>query len=301
MQAYQGTSGGASSARTQLFKIDKATHPQPEVRQQAKVALARIDSGILALQSHALFDYLRQRARVGFTAQQFCVHGRGYLEACRQVIPLFEMAAQRAQAQGDLSSLRILKENLNEEYGMLPGGMQNEDKVHTTLASFSHHTHAKQVFGVEAERFEATLINPAVTQYIERQRAIYGDHSYHAVIGACYVDEKGSVGMMAEYFNTFFIPYRDRYPSPALFDGVAEYWHAHLDELEMVHAKDIRRALLAHCGTTDDVNAMQRGCDSLLAEQMRLLDGALAALVEAERVGQPVATSATTVQIAALV
>jgi len=84
--------------------------------------------------------------KIGFTPQQFCIHSRGYLEACRQVIPLFEKAAARAKEQGDHISLAILNENLNEEYGMQPSGEQDEAKVHTNLARQSHHLHAQLVF-----------------------------------------------------------------------------------------------------------------------------------------------------------
>lgn len=274
--------------RAQLFKIDKASHSQPAIRLQSKVAIKGIDEATTALLHHPLFDYLARSARIGFTPEQFCVHGRGYLEACKQVIPLFELAAARAKEQGDQVSLKILQANLDEEYGMQAGGRKDEAKVHTSLARDSHHVHAKQVFGIEPKRFDATQVNAAAANYILRQRAIYEDTSYFAVIGACYVDEKGSTGMMANYFTAFFSPYKKRYPSKETFDGVAEYWRAHMDELEAAHAKDIKRALLANCTTLEHVDAMKRGCEGLLAEQRLLLDGVLAALEAAEKIGERV-------------
>lgn len=75
---------------------------------------------------HSLFDYLAQGSKTGFTPEQFCVYGRGYLEACKQVIPLFELAVARAEEQRDFVSLKILKTNLDEEYGIQNGGTQDE-------------------------------------------------------------------------------------------------------------------------------------------------------------------------------
>jgi hypothetical protein len=302
MDASKAGSCASSAKRSLLFKIDKAAHENPEIRLQAKAALEKIDRAIDVLLHHPLFDYLAQCARIGFTPQQFCIHGRGYLEACRQVIPLFEKAAARAKEQGDKISLDILNQNLDEEYGRLPSGEQDEGKVHTNLARQSHHVHAQRVFGVDPQHFEATAITPAVMSYIERQLELYSDPSYFAVISACYVDEKGATGMMAVYFKTLFEPYANHYPSRQAFDDVAEYWRAHLNELEAVHAKDIRRALVANCTTTDHVKAMTQGSESLLAAQHKLLDGVWVALTEAEKTGVPVATgSCVDMQVSELV
>lgn len=288
MQSHTASSSAASAGRAQRFKIDKTGHPVPEIRLQAKAAIKGIDEAITHLLHHPLFDYLARSARIGFTPEQFCVHGRGYLEACKQVIPLFELAAARAKEQGDQVSLKILQANLDEEYGMQAGGRQDDSKVHTSLARDSHHVHAQMVFGIEPNRFDATPVNAVAANYILRQRAIYEDASYFAVIGACYVDEKGSAGMMANYFTAFFSTYESQYPSKETFDGVAEYWRAHMDELEAAHAKDIRRALLANCTKLIHVDAIKRGCEALLAEQRLLLDGVLAELEAAEKIGERV-------------
>lgn len=277
-----------SAGRSQFFKVDKTLHPAPEIRLHAKQVIKSVDNAIVALLHHPLFDYLAMSSRLGFTPEQFCVYGRGYLEACNQVIPLFELAAARAEAQGDQVSLKILKENLAEEYGMQDGGQPDQAKVHTSLAWNSHHVHARQVFGMEPTRFDATPVSAAAKNYILRQRALYEDPSYFAVIGACYVDEKGSTGMMEKYYEAFFAPYASQYASKELYDSVAEYWQAHMEELEAVHAKDIRRALLANCTTLEHTDAIKHGCEALLAEQRRLLDGVLADLKAAEQVGEPV-------------
>lgn len=57
--------------------------------------------------------------------------------------------------------------------------------MHTNLARDSHHVHARLIFGIEPERFDATHVSMAAAHYIRRQRAIYEDTSYFAVIGAC--------------------------------------------------------------------------------------------------------------------
>jgi hypothetical protein len=296
MQNYTMVSNEESTGRTQLFKIDKATHPEPEIRLRAKATIKSVDDAIAALLHHPLFDYLALSSKIGFTPEQFCVHGRGYLEACSQVIPLFELAAARAEVQGDQVSLKILKANLDEEYGMQAGGQPDETKVHTSLARKSHHVHAQQVFGMAPAQFDATPVSAAAANYILRQRAVYEDTSYFAVIGACYVDEKGSTGMMEKYYEAFFEPYANRYASKESYDGVAEYWRAHMEELEAAHAKDIKRALLANCTTMEHIGAIKRGCEALLAEQGLLLDGVLAALKAAEKVGEPVLSRIVPVQ-----
>lgn len=297
---HKFTANGENTGRAQLFKVDKTSHPEPEIRLRAKAAIKTVDSAIAALLHHPLFDYLAQSSRLGFTPEQFCVYGRGYLEACGQVIPLFELAAARAEVQRDQVSLKILKANLEEEYGMQASGQADEAKVHSSLARKSHHVHAQRVFGIEPAQFDATPVSAAAAHYILRQRAIYEDTSYFAVIGACYVDEKGSTGMMEKYYEAFFAPYASQYTAKQSFDGVAEYWRAHMEELEAAHAKDIKRALLANCTTMEHINAIKRGCEALLAEQGLLLDGVLAALKAAEKVGELVLPGIVPVQKTAL-
>lgn len=197
-------------------------------------------------------------------------------------------------------SLKILTANLEEEYGMQAGGQPDEAKGHSSLARKSHHAHAQRVFGIEPAQFDATPVSAAAANYILRQRAIYEDTSYFAVIGACYVDEKGSAGMMEKYYEAFFAPYDSHYASKQSYDGVAEYWRAHMEKLEATHARDVKRALLANCTTIEHINAIKRGCEALLAEQGLLLDGVLAALKAAEKVGGPVSPGIVPAKTAAL-
>jgi hypothetical protein len=149
----------------------------------------------------------------------------------------------------------------------------------------SHYTHAKKIFGIDEETLNSTPINPAVEKYIARQKKIYEDSSYFAVVGASYVDEKGSTGMMENYYKTLFTPYEDRYSSKEEFEVVSKYWTEHLNELEMTHAKDIKRGLLSQCLKLKDIEEMKRGCNALLDAQIELLDGVFIALKEAEKVG----------------
>jgi hypothetical protein len=106
-----------------MFKIDKNTHPFPDIRLQAKVGIVFIDESINSILQHPLYEYLSQLAKIGFTPMQFCVQSRGYLEACKQVIPLFEKVLVHTKEQGDHITEEIIQENLNEEYGISKDGV----------------------------------------------------------------------------------------------------------------------------------------------------------------------------------
>ncbi|MGI4935970.1 MAG: hypothetical protein ACRYF5_04375 [Janthinobacterium lividum] len=278
-------------SRAAMYKLDKTQHRFPEIRRDAAAVIKEVKQEISSVLNHPLFEFLHTTARRGFTPAQFCMQSRSYLLACDQVIPLFEKAAARAKEQGDHMSLAIFEENLQEEYGADDEGTRHADKLHANLARYSHLTHASVVFGIDAVQFENAPVNPAVRTFIERQRDIYDDTNYFAVIGACYVDEEASADMMKVYFETLFEPYKQRYAGND-FAKVAQYWHEHMDELEDIHAKDIRRGLLAHCRTDADVAALRRGAHSMIRAQSALLDGVLHALQSLEGHGSHVAVDA---------
>ena len=66
-----------------------------------------------------------------------------------------------------------------------------------------------------------------------------------------------------KYYEAFFAPYDSHYASKQSYDGVAEYWRAHMEKLEATHARDVKRALLANCTTIEHINAIKRGCEAL--------------------------------------
>lgn len=229
-----------------------------------------------------LFDYLRARARVGFTAAQFRLYRDNYFYRTNTTAAVVARIAYLAAARRDRVTLATAAKNLFEETGEgIP------DRSHPLLLEQSHNAVAGQVFGLPPLGLDAADESPLLLaearDYRERQRRLVEEGDYLTALGASYTQETMATDMLRGFYDTLFVPYRERLAGT--FALVSMYFTVHLDGVEEEHGRHAREAVCRACRTDADRQSAFAGIRGFLDAQRNLWTALHRALVAEERTG----------------
>ena len=221
--------------------------------------------------NHPFFNYINSPQRNGFSADQFEIYWHNYFFRTINTIPSVANVVKAAAAEGDMENLALAGKNLYEETGQA-----NQENVHIKLLIDAYNTHAKVVFGLNSINLKtipySNRLIPEVKLFLETQKILYEHPIYDVVIGANYAQESAAPSMLANFYDAFFLQYRNHL-SDADFAIVSKYFHEHLDGTEEQHALNAEKIVINRCNDPKNIPYILFGVEQFLNIQSQLWDG----------------------------
>lgn len=244
--------------------------------------------------NHALFAYLKEQSKEGFTPQQFLIYRDNFFRRTQLTIPSIASTIRAAVIYGDFDAAALAFRNLKDEMG--DGNVHN---MHSQLLLQNHNIHGIRVFGVDplarvtdAEKSE--LLLPEVEKYRKAKEGIF-TRPYPYVAGNTWAHELAADSMLDNFREAFFIPYLGKYKTEEL-EHIMKFFTAHKDQsreggdVEQEHERMAREAVESAClESLANIEQVREGGLIFLQHQGELWDGMLRELEKARHVGQVVA------------
>ncbi len=237
--------------------------------------------------NHTLFEYLKDEARVGYTSRQFDIYRCNFFYRTSNTIPCIARLVAAAAANLDIDTLASAGKNLYEETGS-----GDPTKAHCYLLETSHNSHANHIFGLDYMSFPdaavSNLLLPEAVLFEGSIHSLYNHHIYATIVGAAYAHEMAANNMLINFYEGFFVNYRNYYSLPEFYN-ISEYFLAHITGLENAHAQDAKLVVQRLAVTKNNLQNILQGVFGFLNAQALLWDGIYRELKKSENIGNVIA------------
>lgn len=242
---------------------------------------------------HPFFDYLKEQAKTGFNPRQFQIYRDNFLYRTELTIPSVARAIEKAALSGDMQTIADTVRNLYDE-----GGYGDPTKIHSQLLLNSHNQHGERVFSVNPlavlrdVKYSQFLV-PAVQDYRKSKIAVF-NRSYPYIAGNTWAHELAADGMLVDFREAFFEPYKGYYTEED-YKKLIEFYTAHKDDsveggdVELQHERMARAAAERACSENiKNIPKMREGGLEFLERQSALWEDMEKAIEAAKHQGVPV-------------
>lgn len=227
--------------------------------------------------NHALFDYLKRRARTkDFSAAFFNIYRVNYFTRTQGIASAISEILKAAVEEADYLTISLVGMNLFEETGE-----GDPKKTHLMLLEKSHNKHGELIFGlppipVKMARYSEHALK-SFQHFPEDRMHLYSNNSYFFRLGVMLADETAAVPMISGFYKSLFEPYKDDYAEEDL-QGMTRYFSDHLSGVEQRHGDDMLSSVQGNCKTNSDIDEVMYGAECFFKMQSNLWDALLTAL-----------------------
>jgi len=245
--------------------------------------------------NHKLFQYLEDQKSKGFNKNQFQIYRDNFFYRTELTIPSVASTVIAAIKNSDYITVSQMAKNLYDE-----GGYGDPNKVHAKLLLDSHNLHGEKIFNLQPVRRIKDIEN---SDYITNETKNYRsskmnvfNESYSYVIGNAWAHEFLADGMLENFKNAFFVPYRGYY-NPKDYEKVIEFYKAHRDDekeggdVEAEHERMARDSVVRSCDSDiKKYNEVLRGGLEFMSKQSNLWDSMLSLLEKNQKSSEVIPT-----------
>jgi pyrroloquinoline quinone (PQQ) biosynthesis protein C len=217
------------------------------------------------------YAYLYEQANQGFTKEQIVLFRDNYFYRTMQTAICVAKVVEAALKNADYLTAQSAVRNLVEELGS-----NKPNKTHPELLMYSHNEHFNKCFGVNRISLIESLSSPNILDetknFTKIQLSLYESSNYIEVLAANYAQEEAATKMLDTFYNTLFVPFRNKY-SKKEFKELTAYFTCHLDGLEERHADDAKNCLFNQCKSVSDVEIAINAISKILKAQSQIWIG----------------------------